>query len=76
MIQSDKRSELYEHVKDAQSQYDTQTMDAATANQQQTQPVPMMQEDEEADDVGKDDMEMRPDDSETVKVNFAFSFLK
>ena len=45
-------------------------MDAATANQQQTQPVPMMQEDEEADAVGDDDTEMRPDDSEPVDVGF------
>jgi len=59
-------------VKDAQSQYDTQTMDAATTNQQQTQPVPMMQEDEEADDIGDDDTDMRPDDSDPIDVRFSF----
>ena len=72
-IQSDKRSELYEHVKDSQSQYDTQTMDAATANQEQTQPVPMMQEDEDHDDVIDDDTEMKPDDSDQVDVCFVYN---
>ena len=72
-LQSDTRSELYEHVKDSQSQYDTQTMDAATANQEQTQPVPMMQEDEDRDDVIDDDTEMKPDDSDQVDVGFVYN---
>ncbi len=60
--QRETESDLYEHIKDATSQYDAQTLDVATAEQQQEQSVPNLQE-EEGEEPGQEDVDMKPDDS-------------
>ncbi|XP_048240547.1 midasin-like [Haliotis rufescens] len=49
-----KESDLYEHIKESSSQYDAQTLDVATAEQQEEQPV-ANQNEEEAEPMGEDD---------------------
>ncbi|XP_074663211.1 midasin-like [Tubulanus polymorphus] len=63
-VSDDKQeSDLYEHINKAVSQYDAQTLDAATAEQLDQQPIPAM-EDEDAEEVGPDDENMQPQDDE------------
>ena len=65
-------SDIYEHVKEATSQYDTQTLDAATAEQEQ--PVPNLEE-EDAEEGCHDDTEMRTDDQEeSIEVTYNWRF--
>ena len=57
-------------MKEATSQYDTQTLDAATAEQEQ--PVPNLEE-EDAEEGCHDDTEMRTDDQEeSIEVTYKF----
>ena len=62
-------SDMYEHIKDAKSQHDAQTLDAATAEQQKEQPVPNVREDEPMEEVTDQDVDMKPDDSEPLAVS-------
>ena len=61
-------SDLYEHIKDAQSQHDAQTFDAATAEQQKEQPVPNLKDDQAAEELTDQDVDMKPDDSKPATV--------
>ncbi|XP_076077814.1 midasin-like isoform X3 [Mytilus galloprovincialis] len=56
-----KEADLYEHVKDATSKYDTQTVDTATTEQQLEQPL-ASQEGEECEQ--DDDVDMADDDTD------------
>jgi hypothetical protein len=58
---------LYEHVKDAKSSHDSQTLDVATDEQQTEQAVPNREEDPESGEEGEgEDVEMR-DEKEEVR---------
>ena len=61
-------SDLYEHIKDAQSQHDAQTFDAATAEQQKEQPVTNLKDDQAAKELTDQDVDMKPDDSKPATV--------
>ncbi|XP_077869169.1 midasin [Saccoglossus kowalevskii] len=54
-------SDLYEHVKDPAVHHDKQTLDAATEEQQQEQPVPNVESDNDVEDMEQDDVDdMQP----------------
>ena len=63
-------SDLYEHIKDAKSQHDAQTFDAATAEQQKEQPVPNLKDDQAAEELTDQDVDMKPDDSKPTTVRY------
>lgn len=60
-----RQSDLYEHIKEAESHHDAQTLDVATKDQQQA--VPNLS-DEEAEDIDKE-QQMEPDDTNNVNVS-------
>ncbi len=65
---SDETSDMYEHIKDATSHYDAQTLDTATEDQLKEQPVPNIPE-EGGDDVEEGE-EVEPlDEMETQEVS-------
>ena len=64
--QGPEESDLYEHIKDAKSSHDAQTMDAADAEQEQA--TPAVDDQEEADDLADDDADMKPDDRDQSEV--------
>ena len=51
---------MYEHIKDATSHYDTQTLDAATEDQLKEQPVPNIPDEEEKGEDLKEGDEVKP----------------
>lgn len=55
-----KKADLYEHVKDSKSHYDEQTLDVATAEQQEEQGK-ITPDNEDADNDVDDDTEMMDD---------------
>ena len=62
-------SDVYEHIKDAKSQHDAQTLDGATAEQQKEQPVLNTKEDDQGEEVTDQDVDMKPEDSELPVVS-------
>ncbi|XP_056015325.1 midasin-like isoform X2 [Ostrea edulis] len=62
-----RESELYEHIKDARSAHDSQTLDVATDKQQIEQAVPNREEDQESGEVEEgEDVEMREEEEEVM----------
>ncbi|PSN42598.1 hypothetical protein C0J52_08698, partial [Blattella germanica] len=45
-VEQQKNSDMYQHIKEAEKTYDAQTMDAATEEQAEKQPIPNMEEQE------------------------------
>lgn len=66
---------MYEHLRQSDSHYDAQTLDAATDTQlQQQKPTPNL---EEGGDKAEDEDNMQPDDSSHLQVTgFERSFRK
>ena len=64
------KSDLYEHIKDAETQHDSQTFHAATAEQQKEQPVPNLEDDQGTEDLTDQDVDMKPDDSKPDTVRY------
>lgn len=60
--EENKKSDLYEHIKDSKEHYDAQTLDVATTEQQEEQPI-IKPETESGDSEVEEDTKM--DDSET-----------
>ena len=65
-----RQSDIYEHIKEASGHHDAQTLDVATADQQQA--VPNLS-DEEADSL-EEDQQMEADDNKIIKVSALSSF--
>ena len=67
---------MYEHIKDATSHYDTQTLDAATEDQLKEQPVPNVPDEEESGEDVKEGDEMKPLDEmeKQVGLNTIFTW--
>jgi hypothetical protein len=61
---------LYEHVKDASSKYEKQTIDTATAEQQEEQPLAKQEGEEVKED---DDVEMVEEEPEQQVINYTHS---
>jgi len=68
--QEERQADMYEHVKDSESHYDTQTLDVATAEQQEKQGQ-ISQENEEAESDADSDTKMA-DDEDDKQVTYGY----
>ena len=75
MVQEEhKRSSCYEHIRDARTQHDAQTMDTATEKQQQVMQRPNEDLEETDDkDITDKDFEILQDETDELKVVFDFT---
>jgi len=65
------KSNLYEHIRDAKTCHDAQTMDTATESQQQILQRPAEDQEETNDkDVTEDDFDMSKEQHNELKVSF------
>ncbi|GLH08474.1 Midasin [Gryllus bimaculatus] len=57
-----RKGEMYQHIKDSKESYDTQTLDAATQDQAEKQPVPNKEEESAEEPSPEDDLGLQDDD--------------
>ena len=67
--EENKKSELYEHIKDSKQHYDAQTLDVTTAEQQEQQPIIRPENESHDSDVDDDDNVKMNDEDEKLEVN-------
>ena len=60
--EENKKSDLYEHIKDSKQHYDAQTLDVATAEQQEQQLIIRPENESNDSDVSDDDAKMEDDE--------------
>ena len=63
-------SDMYEHIKDAKSHHDAQVLDVATTEQLKEQSIPNLNDEEPTEELTNEDVDMKPDDSESPSVRF------